>query len=916
MPLYLLVRPSPKRGEKGKTGLHGYMHKYRKRAPINPTAPQGAVPCYPVDAPQEFDEEGKELDADAQVWKTYVKEADQVDEEMVDGWNKSMDVILIFAALFSAISTAFVIESYKNLKPDPADASSQTLLIISQTLMLIANGSQPSSASMTSVSETTAFQASAKDICVNVLWFLSLSLSVAVSLISMLAKEWCLEFMSGRTGPPGPQACRRQQRWDGLVKWKMKEVILMLPSLIHISLLLFAIGLCVFLWDVHYGVAIPVVIVTTIAAGAYFACTIVPLLYQFCPYGTVLSRAIRQFKTRRSRITLTDWMDHDAISNALHWMITNCETPRSVDIALQSLAAGEDKKISPAKLEEVNAWAMIKQRFESTSVSKQSEQNRNIHLLYKRALEALPTTRRIDRDFYYSRDETRKLEQLVIGIQSTINGLIHEALADTRLLDPRTTHILKRCTLIGPHYIGKVHNPESESGGQHQVNPTGLAEEIVNLLEPYLTITGADSNSALCCAFLASLAFVLCCNVAREPAGHSVCVEYVMGLIRGYWLCHDSLFPWYSHNTTTMDYFVLGTLWLSISSGYPDESNSPPATPYASIEETFETLWAGLIKTIYSDSSALKGHVRCWEHGMLYFLANPNRYNLTKHDSGAIRRILRLTIREANLPSQVDIKYHTQYINNIGQNFADDHTFKSTPQLLTALYTFWSNSSLDQHHRLTSEMYILVVKALCLADYNDMDVWDRRNSYRILCDSPFPRCSPQLIRRLSSSGLIRYLSDLASNNVANSRQIFATAQLWLWLNMSISELDRTHPTLTTLEEALLQYPELENKLENQEQVAEGLEAKLLEMLGKPSIDVDDEGRFTLGSPLERYAYRVIEIMLQMRSAPLPKNVSDGLGYVSEDLRGIESFKNLDTDALVTDPNIVSAADEQDVSSKQ
>ncbi|CUA75430.1 hypothetical protein RSOLAG22IIIB_11719 [Rhizoctonia solani] len=553
MPLYLLVRPSPKR-----------------------------------DAPQEFDEEGKELDADAQVWKTYVKEADQVDEEMVDGWNKSMDVILIFAALFSAISTAFVIESYKNLKPDPADASSQTLLIISQTLMLIANGSQPSSASMTSVSETTAFQASAKDICVNVLWFLSLSLSVAVSLISMLAKEWCLEFMSGRTGPPGPQACRRQQRWDGLVKWKMKEVILMLPSLIHISLLLFAIGLCVFLWDVHYGVAIPVVIVTTIAAGAYFACTIVPLLYQFCPYGTVLSRAIRQFKTRRSRITLTDWMDHDAISNALHWMITNCETPRSVDIALQSLAAGEDKKISPAKLEEVNAWAMIKQRFESTSVSKQSEQNRNIHLLYKRALEALPTTRRIDRDFYYSRDETRKLEQ----------------------------------------------------------------------------------------------------------------------------------------------------------------------------------------------------------------------------------------------------------------------------------------------------------------------------------------CSPQLIRRLSSSGLIRYLSDLASNNVANSRQIFATAQLWLWLNMSISELDRTHPTLTTLEEALLQYPELENKLENQEQVAEGLEAKLLEMLGKPSIDVDDEGRFTLGSPLERYAYRVIEIMLQKRSAPLPKNVSDGLGYVSEDLRGIESFKNLDTDALVTDPNIVSAADEQDVSSKQ
>ncbi|KAG8748825.1 hypothetical protein FRC11_011845, partial [Ceratobasidium sp. 423] len=46
-----------------------------------------SVQCYLVDPPQEFDEEGKELSPDAQVWKTYVKEADRVDEELVDGWN-------------------------------------------------------------------------------------------------------------------------------------------------------------------------------------------------------------------------------------------------------------------------------------------------------------------------------------------------------------------------------------------------------------------------------------------------------------------------------------------------------------------------------------------------------------------------------------------------------------------------------------------------------------------------------------------------------------------------------------------------------------------------------------------------------------------------------------------------------------
>ena len=131
-----------------------------------------------------------------------------------------------------------MIESYKSLKQDPADVSAQTLLTISQTLAAIANGSQPSGSQASPATQVEApqFSATWSAICVNVLWFLSLSLSVAVSLISMLAKEWCMTFMSGRTGPPGAQARRRQQRWDGLLGWRMKEVLMVLPSLIHLSL--------------------------------------------------------------------------------------------------------------------------------------------------------------------------------------------------------------------------------------------------------------------------------------------------------------------------------------------------------------------------------------------------------------------------------------------------------------------------------------------------------------------------------------------------------------------------------------------------------------------------------------------------------------------------------------------------------
>ncbi|KAF8594731.1 hypothetical protein BDV93DRAFT_405098, partial [Ceratobasidium sp. AG-I] len=128
------------------------------------------------------------------------------------------------------------------------------------------------------------FTPSRAAICVNVLWFLSLSISVAVSLVAMLAKEWCYSFMHGRTGHPCLQARRRQQHWDGLVRWRMRELLVLLPSLIHLALLLFAIGLSIYLWDLHFGVAIPVVFVTTVSLGLYTASTILPLVYEFCPY--------------------------------------------------------------------------------------------------------------------------------------------------------------------------------------------------------------------------------------------------------------------------------------------------------------------------------------------------------------------------------------------------------------------------------------------------------------------------------------------------------------------------------------------------------------------------------------------------------------------------------------------------------
>ncbi|CUA75344.1 hypothetical protein RSOLAG22IIIB_05848 [Rhizoctonia solani] len=226
----------------------------RKRAPV-PVALVDPDPIQMMDP----DEYGAELGKEARVWKVYVQETDKWDRELVDGWNKSLDVILVFAALFSAVSTSFLIESSGMLKQDPNDVSAAALVTISQALLAIANNSSVDIINSTlSPNVSSSFVPPQHAVVVNTIWFLSLSLSIATSLLAMLAKDWCHSFIANRTGHPWDQSLRRQRKWVMIERWKMQELITVLPSLIHLSLLLFAIGLCIYVWDLNMTAAIPV----------------------------------------------------------------------------------------------------------------------------------------------------------------------------------------------------------------------------------------------------------------------------------------------------------------------------------------------------------------------------------------------------------------------------------------------------------------------------------------------------------------------------------------------------------------------------------------------------------------------------------------------------------------------------------
>ncbi|TDL27692.1 hypothetical protein BD410DRAFT_869093, partial [Rickenella mellea] len=113
------------------------------------------------------------------MWSLYVTEAGKFDKALVESWRGDMDGILIFAGLFSASVTAFIIESYKKLSPDSGDAAVTLLAQISSQLFAISNGTNlivsPPPAQL-------SFRPTSSVVTVNILWFLSLILALLCAL--------------------------------------------------------------------------------------------------------------------------------------------------------------------------------------------------------------------------------------------------------------------------------------------------------------------------------------------------------------------------------------------------------------------------------------------------------------------------------------------------------------------------------------------------------------------------------------------------------------------------------------------------------------------------------------------------------------------------------------------------------------
>ncbi|KAL0063636.1 hypothetical protein AAF712_009434 [Marasmius tenuissimus] len=170
------------------------------------------------------------------------------------------------AGLFSAVVTAFTIESYQWLEEQPEDT---TVTLLKQLSWQQINGTTPPN--------PEPFQVSTSVVRINVLWFLSLIIALVDALFALLCKQWLREHSRHtHTRTPAEALALRWLRNQSLKKWHVPTILASLPMLLELALFLFLAGLLELLRTRHpvpFAIAMAVVVLTALF---YIVTTIIP----------------------------------------------------------------------------------------------------------------------------------------------------------------------------------------------------------------------------------------------------------------------------------------------------------------------------------------------------------------------------------------------------------------------------------------------------------------------------------------------------------------------------------------------------------------------------------------------------------------------------------------------------------------
>ncbi|KAH9980631.1 hypothetical protein BJV77DRAFT_1047487, partial [Russula vinacea] len=226
------------------------------------------------------------------LWTLYGKEAKSHDQSRIQTLKDDMDGVLIFAGLFSATLTSFLIDTKQNLQASPAD---QTVYYLQQNVAMLNQISRQLSSLAPQViipsdppSPFPSFKPLSSAIRVNAFWFIALVFSLSAALLAILVQQWVRGYMHvfQRYSHPLKSARLRQYLHDGSHGW-----------------------LGDFVLDINTAVGINTLIPITLCGLIYVFTMLAPVIYPQSPYQNTFSALIwyltqkmhgRRYKDRAS----------------------------------------------------------------------------------------------------------------------------------------------------------------------------------------------------------------------------------------------------------------------------------------------------------------------------------------------------------------------------------------------------------------------------------------------------------------------------------------------------------------------------------------------------------------------------------------------------------------------------------------
>ncbi|GJE89454.1 hypothetical protein PsYK624_055550 [Phanerochaete sordida] len=208
------------------------------------------------------------------------------DKGKVNGYSEDIDALLVFAGLFSAILSAFVVQTYQLLQPDASSATNQLLAYGFSSQRAAAPIPAAINATMNSILDSPPFVPSVSARWINSLFFISLVLSIAAALFGILSKQWIREYIlwNSPLAAPRENVLVRQMRIEAWEAWNVTATISAVPALLEVAMILFLVGMVILLWTLDDVVAICVTAVVSLFLLVVSAFTILPVLFHRCPY--------------------------------------------------------------------------------------------------------------------------------------------------------------------------------------------------------------------------------------------------------------------------------------------------------------------------------------------------------------------------------------------------------------------------------------------------------------------------------------------------------------------------------------------------------------------------------------------------------------------------------------------------------